>query len=148
MNDSIIKMLEKNLADTYVLKVNIQKCHWNVEGPRFHSLHVMFEAQYRVLFEYIDTIAERIRALGAYSPGTFKEFDALSNIAQIEEKKLAADVMIERLLKGYETLVKNMQATAEAAGEKDKETADMMTGQNITHQKNMWMLRSILQDKE
>ncbi len=148
MKDSIIKLLEQNLAETYTQELNIQKCHWNVEGARFHALHVMFEGQYKVLFEYVDVLAERIRALEAYAPGSFDEFTKLSDIQQIKEKTLDADTMIHRLLDGYKILVQNLGKTAELASKSgDRETEDMMVGQIETHQKNMWMLRSMLSTK-
>lgn len=148
MKDSIIKLLEQNLAETYMQELNIQKCHWNVEGERFHALHVMFENQYRVLFEYVDVLAERIRALEAYAPGSFDEFIKLSDIQQIKEKTLDADAMIHRLLDGYKILVENLRKTADVASKNgDRETEDIMVGQTQIHQKNMWMLRSILSTK-
>ena len=148
MNLTAIPLLEKNLAETYMQYINTQKCHWNVEGPRFHSLHLMFEEQYQILAEYVDVIAERIRALGAYAPGSFNEFMDLSDIDQIKEKKIDADHMIECLLKGYETLVSNLNKTADsAAKDGDRGTEDLLTGHMEVHRKNMWMLRSMLSDK-
>jgi starvation-inducible DNA-binding protein len=148
METEIIKGLEKGLSETYMQYVNIQKCHWNVEGPRFHSLHVMFEEQYQKLAEYIDILAERIRALDEYAPGSFSEFLAQSSIPEIKPRKIEADEMVHLVVSGYETLVSTLRDLASTASKNgDPETEDIVIGMNEVHQKNMWMLRSILSDK-
>lgn len=148
MKSTLTQILEKSLSETYVQYLNTQKCHWNVEGARFHALHNMFEEQYQSLAGQIDILAERIRALGEYAPGSFSEFSEQSEIKEIKPRKIDADKMIHLLLSGYEILVSTLRHTAQIASDKgDRETEDIVVGMNEVHQKNMWMLRSSLSDK-
>lgn len=149
MKNNVTKGLAHCLAETYALYLTTQKCHWNVEGSDFASLHAMFEGQYTILAEYIDILAERIRSLGAYSPGSFSEFEELSNIPQIEQPEARSEKMIKVLLKGYEVLISTMKQTASMAEKgQDMGTADILTGQIEQHEKTVWMLRSTIKDTE
>ncbi|MFN7663112.1 MAG: Dps family protein [Alphaproteobacteria bacterium] len=145
MKNNVIEGLRRSLAETYGLYLTTQKCHWNVEGPDFSSLHLMFQTQYTLLADYIDILAERIRSLGDYSPGSFAEFEELSNVPQLEEMKVLPQKMIQVLLKGYEVLNQTLKHTIMVAEKsQDVGTVDILTGQMEQHDKTMWMLRSTL----
>ena len=136
--------LSSLLADTYALYLKTHMYHWNVTGPSFHSLHLMFEEQYLELRDAVDVIAERIRALGSFAPGSYSEFARLSSVPD-EEGVPAAEEMIGRLSDGHELLVRAARplvARAEAAG--DVATADLVTQRITIHEKTAWMLRSSL----
>ena len=149
MKNDVTKGLGRCLAETYTLYLTTQKCHWNVEGPAFSSLHLMFEGQYTILADYIDILAERMRSLGAYSPGSFAEFEELSDVPQIESLELMPEKMIKILLKGYEILTQTMKQTIAAAETmKDMGTVDILTGQIEQHDKTSWMLRSTIKESE
>ncbi len=136
--------LSKLLADTYTLYLKTHNFHWNVEGPMFQTLHVMFMGQYTEMWNALDLIAERIRALGHYAPGTYTEFAKLSSIK--ESKSIPkATKMIEELILGHEAVIKTSRAgfhAAEAA--KDQTTMDVLTQRLDIHEKTAWMLRSLL----
>ena len=149
MKNNVTNGLTRCLAETYALYLTTQKCHWNVEGPDFASLHLMFEGEYTILADYIDILAERIRSLGAYSPGSFAEFEELSNVPQIEGEQSMPEKMIKVLLKGYEVLIATMKQTVSVAEKaQDMGTADILTGQIEQHEKTVWMLRSTIKDAE
>ena len=137
--------LARLLADTYTLYLKTHNYHWNVTGPMFNTLHLMFETQYSELALAVDQIAERIRALGHPAPGSYKAFSRLSSINE-EESVPAAGEMIRQLVIGQETVVRTAReifATAEKAG--DQPTADLLTQRMQIHEKNAWMLRSMLE---
>ncbi len=140
----IADALSKLLADTYTLYLKTHNFHWNVTGPMFQTLHLMFEAQYNELWTAGDIIAERIRALGFFAPGTYKEFNRLTSI-QEEEGVPAAEEMIRLLVEGNETTARTARtAFAIAEGAKDAPTADLLTERLNIHEKTAWMLRSLL----
>ena len=119
-------------------------CHWNVEGPGFFALHTAFEQQYTELFTAVDEIAERIRALGSYSPGGLSSLASISGMKELGEKA-KADVMVKHLADLHAKLIKDaMTARDIAADTKDKETEDMMIARIEVHQKTLWMLESYL----
>jgi starvation-inducible DNA-binding protein len=137
--------LARVLADSYTLYLKTHKYHWNVTGPMFQTLHLMFEAQYTELAMAVDEIAERIRALGALSPGSYREFTALNSVGEDEDEPNAIE-MIRRLVKGQETAVHTARAAfpaAEQAG--DQATIDLLTRRLQVHEKAAWMLRSLLE---
>lgn len=139
-----IDALNTLLASSYTLYVKTHNYHWNVEGPMFTTLHTLFETQYTEYAQAVDEIAERIRALGAYAPGSFTEFGKLSNVAEDCERRSATE-MIEILVADQGKLVeaaKAVVAAAEAAG--DVVSADLGTRRSDVHEKNAWMLRSHL----
>ena len=144
--EEIAEGLKRLLADSYALYVKTHNFHWNVEGPLFNTLHTMFEEQYTELAEAIDVIAERIRALGVYAPGSFTQFGELSSIPD-ESGVPSAEDMIRKLVDGQETVVRTAREVLPAASEADDEpTVDLLTQRMQIHEKNAWMLRSMLSD--
>ncbi len=139
-NKKVIEHLNHVLADTYALYLKTQNYHWNVTGANFGDLHKTFQAQYEELAEAIDTIAERIRALGERVPATFKTFDKKCHIKDANEKA-SWQTMLKELHKDQESIVKVLGACAklsESTG--DLVTMDMMIERMAIHQKNAWML--------
>lgn len=140
----ISKGLSRFLADTYTLYLKTHNFHWNVTGPMFQTLHLMFEQHYNDLWTAVDLIAERIRALGPLAPGTYAEFSALSSIRE-EKGDLPAEEMIRSLIQGHEAVIRtarNIFPDAESA--RDQVTIDMLTQRMQVHEKTAWMLRSLL----
>jgi len=136
--------LSRLLADSYTLYLKTHNYHWNVEGPQFNTLHQMFEEQYTELAAAVDEIAERIRALGIKAPGSYTEFAELADVKEANGEETAED-MIRQLVVGQETVVRTARdaiKSAEAAN--DEPTADLLTQRMQTHEKNAWMLRSML----
>jgi starvation-inducible DNA-binding protein len=136
--------LSRLLADTYTLYLKTHNFHWNVTGPMFQTLHLMFEEQYTELAAAVDLIAERIRALGFPAPGTYREFAQLSSIKE-EEATPTAQEMIRLLVEGQETVVRTARSifpVVERGG--DEPTADLLTQRMQIHEKTAWMLRSLL----
>ena len=136
--------LSRLLADTYTLYLKTHNFHWNVTGPMFQTLHLMFETHYNELALAVDLIAERIRALGHAAPATYKAYARLSSIRE-EDGVPAATAMIRSLVKGHEAVAKTARAVfpiAEAAN--DQPTADLLTQRLQVHEKTAWMLRSLL----
>ncbi|WP_323815706.1 Dps family protein [Cellvibrio sp. NN19] len=143
--EEIAKGLSHLLADTYTLYLKTHNFHWNVTGPMFQTLHLMFETQYTELALAVDDIAERIRSLGFPAPGTYKQYAELSSIKEEEGIPKAQD-MIKLLVEGQEAVVRtarSLYATAEAA--EDEATADLLTQRIQLHEKTAWMLRSLLE---
>ncbi len=141
---SIADGLAKLLADTYTLYLKTHNFHWNVEGPMFNTLHLMFEGQYNELALAVDAIAERIRALGHPAPGSYVAYAKLSSIKE-ETGTPKAEDMIRQLVDGQEAVARTARAVfpaAEKAG--DEPTADLLTQRLQIHEKTAWMLRSLL----
>jgi len=141
---AIAEGLSRLLADSYTLYLKTHNYHWNVTGPMFNTLHLMFEQQYTELAMAVDLIAERIRALGYPAPGSYEAYAALTSI-QEETGTPDAEEMIRQLVKGQEAVVRTARAvfpTAEAAN--DEPTADLLTQRMQIHEKNAWMLRSLV----
>ena len=137
--------LSRLLADTYTLYLKTHNYHWNVTGPMFTTLHTMFEEQYQELALAVDEIAERIRALGIFAPGSYDRFKELTRIDE-ETRVPGAQEMIRQLVLGQETVVRTAREifpVIEAAH--DEPTADLLTNRMQTHEKTAWMLRSLLQ---
>ncbi|MDQ5770534.1 Dps family protein [Thiothrix subterranea] len=137
--------LSRLLADTYTLYLKTHNYHWNVTGPMFNTLHLMFETQYTELALAVDLVAERIRALGYPAPGTYAAYSKLSSI-QEEEGVPKANEMIRKLVEGQEAVVRTARSIfplVDAAG--DEPTADLLTQRMQIHEKNAWMLRSMLE---
>ncbi len=136
--------LSRLLADSYTLYLKTHNYHWNVEGPLFNSLHLMFEQHYTELAAAIDEIAERIRALGVKAPGSYAAFTALTDIDDATGNESAED-MIRELVKGQETVARTAREAFKAADKAgDQPTADLLTQRMQIHEKNAWMLRSML----
>ncbi len=141
----IAEGLSQLLADTYLLYVKTHGYHWNVTGPLFNTLHLMFEQQYNELALAVDQIAERIRALGFPAPASYAEFSRLASVSEDDGDWPAAEEMIRRLVKGQEAVVRTARSVfpaAEQAG--DEPTADLLTQRMQVHEKTAWMLRSML----
>lgn len=137
--------LSRLLADTYTLYLKTHNYHWNVTGPMFTTLHTMFEEQYQELALAVDEIAERIRALGIFAPGSYSRFKELTRIEE-EIRVPSAQEMIQQLVLGQETVVRTAREifpVIEAAH--DEPTADLLTNRMQIHEKTAWMLRSLLQ---
>lgn len=142
----IAKGLSRLLADSYTLYLMTHNFHWNVTGPMFNTLHVMFMTQYTEQWNALDIIAERIRALGHPAPGTYREFVKLASIKEVEGVPKATEMI--RLL------VAAQEATARTARElfplvdkaNDQPTADVLTQRLDVHEKTAWMLRSLLEE--
>ncbi len=140
----IAEGLSRVLADTYTLYLKTHNYHWNVTGPLFNTLHLMFEAQYNELALAVDEVAERIRALGFPAPGTYAAYAQLSAIKE-EEGVPAAEQMIKNLVEGHETLVRTARSVFPAADDaNDEPTADLLTQRMQSSEKTAWMLRSML----
>lgn len=141
----IAEGLSRLLADSYTLYLKTHNFHWNVTGPMFQTLHLMFEAQYTELALAVDLIAERIRSLGVAAPGTYKEFAKLTTIEEPEGVPSATE-MIKQLVEGQEAVVRTARSLfprTEKAG--DEVSADLLTQRMQLHEKNAWMLRSLLE---
>lgn len=141
---AVTRALAQILADSYSLYLKTQNYHWNVEGPDFHRLHLLFQEQYEELATAVDEIAERIRALGARAPGSFSEFSELSRIGE-PVRGANASAMVADLVKSQTQLVDDARgalATAEEAG--DPVTVDLLTQRIAVHEKAVWMLGSML----
>jgi len=136
--------LGRLLADTYTLYLKTHNFHWNVTGPMFNTLHLMFETQYTELATAVDEIAERIRALGFPAPGSYAAYARLSTIDEAEGVP-DADEMIRQLVAGQEAVARTARSVfplADAAA--DEPTADLLTQRMQIHEKTAWMLRSML----
>lgn len=134
------------LASTYALQLKTQNFHWNVTGPNFGSLHLLFEKQYNELADAVDLVAERIRALDVFSPGTFTEFGKLSKIKEAPSKPPSDKIMIGTLAEDNETISKLCNEIGNFADDADdRATGDMMNGRAEAHDKAAWMLRAHLQ---
>lgn len=141
----VVEQLSGLLANSYVLYVKTHNYHWNVIGPMFSTLHMLFETQYTELALTVDEIAERIRALGAYAPGSLAAFTELATVRE-ETGHPDAVQMIRNLVSDQEAVVavaQNVIKAAEVAG--DQASADLATRRMDIHQKNAWMLRSHLE---
>ena len=142
---TIAEGLSKVLADSYSLYLKTHKFHWNVEGPMFRTLHLMFEEQYTELATAVDEIAERIRALGFPAPGSYSEFAKLTSIPDGQSSN-DAPAMIRELVEGQETVIRTCRELFPAVDEaNDEPTADLLTTRMQTHEKTAWMLRAMLE---
>ena len=136
--------LSRVLADTYTLYLKTHNYHWNVTGPQFNDLHAMFMTQYTELWTSVDLVAERIRSLGHFAPGSYRAFGELSSIKE-DASVPAATQMIENLLQGHETVARTCREAFPAADRAhDQPTMDLLTQRLQVHEKTAWMLRSLL----
>ena len=142
--EKIAEGLSRLLADSYTLYLKAHNFHWNVTGPMFNTLHVMFMDQYTELWNALDLIAERIRALGFPAPGTYREFSKLTVIKESEGVPNATE-MLKQLLAGQEAVTKTARSILPIVGKcSDEPTADLLTQRMQVHEKNAWMLRSMI----
>jgi len=143
---AIAEGLSRLLADSYTTYLKTHNFHWNVTGPMFATLHTLFETQYTEMATAVDEIAERIRALGVQAPGSYAAFGALSSVTE-ETGTPSAKEMIRQLVQAQEAITRTARAVmplADKAG--DEPTADLLTQRMHLHEKNAWMLRSLLED--
>ena len=141
----IAKGLSHLLADTYSLYLKTHYFHWNVTGPMFNTLHLMFEAQYTELALAVDLVAERIRSLDVYAPGTYSQFAKLSSIKEPDGVPKANE-MIAELVAGHEAVCRTARSVFPASdAASDEATADLLTQRLQLHEKTAWMLRSLLE---
>ena len=139
--------LSRLLADTYTLYLTTHNFHWNVTGPMFNTLHLMFMQQYTELWNAVDPIAERIRSLGHPAPGSYAQFGELASIKDVPETPPAAMDMVAILVQGHEAVARTARgifAAADKAG--DEPTADLLTQRLAVHEQTAWMLRSLLEE--
>ncbi|WP_374387027.1 Dps family protein [Sandaracinobacter sp.] len=142
--NAITDGLSRLLADTYTLYLKTHNFHWNVTGPQFNTLHTMFETQYTELAMAVDVIAERIRALGAWAPGSYSDFAKLSTVKEASGIP-AAEAMVAELAADQAAVVRTARAlfpAVEAAS--DEPTADLLTQRMQVHEKTAWMLRAMI----
>lgn len=143
--EKIANGLSHLLADTYTLYLKTHNFHWNVKGPMFQTLHLMFEGQYQELALAVDDIAERIRTLGFPAPGTYQQFAEMSSIKEETGVPEAKD-MIRLLVEGQEACVRTAREVFPACDKAhDEPSADLLTQRMQVHEKNAWMLRSLLE---
>jgi starvation-inducible DNA-binding protein len=143
--EAIADGLSRLLADSYTLYLKTHNYHWNVTGPMFATLHTLFETQYTELATAVDEIAERIRALGKPAPGSYAAFVKLTSIEE-ESGTPSAEEMIRQLTIGQETVARTARELIPVVDEaNDEPTADLLTQRMQVHEKNAWMLRSLLQ---
>jgi starvation-inducible DNA-binding protein len=139
--------LSKLLADTYTLYLTTHNFHWNVTGPMFNTLHAMFMTQYTELWNAVDPIAERIRALGHAAPGSYAQFGKLSSIADAPAAPPKAMEMVRILVDGHEAVARTARGVFPVADKADDQpTADLLTQRLDIHEKTAWMLRSLLEE--
>ena len=142
---AIANRLANLLADTYSLYLKTHNFHWNVTGPMFNTLHLMFEGQYTELALAVDLVAERIRALGFIAPGSYGEFASLTKIPE-HTGELSANEMIIALITAHEVVIKTSRSILEVADEaNDQVSLDLITQRLQIHEKTVWMLRSLIQ---
>lgn len=142
----IAQGLGRLLADSYTLYLKTHNYHWNVTGPMFQTLHLMFEEHYTELAAAVDEIAERIRALGEYAPGSYTAFAKLSSVKE-ENEVPSAHEMIRNLVVAHETVVRTCREVFPLAQKgEDEASCDILTQRIHTHEKTAWMLRSLIQE--
>ncbi len=142
--DAISEGLSRLLADTYTLYLKTHNFHWNVTGPMFNTLHLMFETQYTELALAVDLIAERIRALGYFAPGSYKAFAELTSIVE-ETEVPKAEEMIKLLVEANETVIRTAREVFPLAEHAhDEASCDLLTQRMQSHEKTAWMLRSLI----
>jgi starvation-inducible DNA-binding protein len=144
--EAIVAGLSRLLADTYTLYLKTHNFHWNVTGPMFQTLHLMFEGQYTELALAVDAIAERIRSLGFPAPGTYSDYAKLTSIPETTGVPKAQE-MIRLLVEGQESVVRTARSIFAVVDKAhDEPTADLLTQRMQVHEKSAWMLRSLLED--
>ena len=134
------------LADTYVLYLKTHNFHWNVTGPMFNTLHLMFMTQYTELWAAVDPIAERIRSLGHVAPGSYAQFSSLASLKDAPAKPPAALDMVRILADGHEAVARTARGIFPVADKaNDEPTADLLTQRLTVHEQTAWMLRAVLE---
>lgn len=142
----IVEILTKVLADEFILYTKTKRAHWNVEGPDFYNKHIFFEQQYDAIDEIVDTVAERIRSLGHYTPATLKDFLALTHLTEELKEKNNSNGFIKELLLDHESIIIYLRENINLIANdlQDAGTSDFITGLVENHEKMAWMLRAHL----
>lgn len=142
----VADQLAKLLADEFVLYTKTLNAHWNIEGPDFHSVHLYFEELYKAAAETVDSVAERIRVLGHYTPGTLAGFLELTHLTEKFKEGNSSQSYIAQLLEDHESVITFIRGNVDefADAHKDAGTSDYITGLMEDHEKTAWMLRSHL----
>jgi len=144
---AIAKGLSALLADTYTLYLTTHNFHWNVTGPMFNTLHTMFMGQYTELWNAVDPVAERIRALGHHAPGSYAQFGKLTSLPDVPPEPPKAMEMVRILVQGHEAVARTARQLFPLADKaNDEPTADLLTQRLTVHEQTAWMLRSLLED--
>ncbi|MCG6133884.1 MAG: DNA starvation/stationary phase protection protein [Nostoc sp. LLA-1] len=143
----VMELLNRDLADSYVLIVKTKKYHWDVVGPQFRSLHQIWEEQYEKLTLNIDALAERVRALGGYPVGTMESFLKIATLKEYGEHIPLATEMVARLVEDHEQVIRNLRDHVDQCSEQfhDEGTSDFLTGLMEDHEEMAWMLRSFIE---
>ncbi|MDY6899175.1 MAG: Dps family protein [Cyanobacteriota bacterium] len=143
----VCELLNNDLADAYLLLVKTKKYHWDVVGPQFRSLHTLWEEHYQALTMNIDSIAERVRALGGFPVGTMEGFLKLTSLKENPETLPLATQMVSSLVDDHEQVIRNLRQHIDTCGDKfhDEGTADFLTGLMEGHEEMAWMLRSFIE---
>lgn len=143
----VTNLLNKDLADAYLLLVKTKKFHWDVVGPQFRSLHQIWEEQYLALTESIDSVAERVRALGGYPVGTMEGFLKYASLKEQPNNIPLATQMVSQLVDDHEQVIRNLREHVDQCSEEfhDEGTADFLTGIMEAHEQMAWMLRSFIE---
>lgn len=143
----VVKLLNVDLADNYLLLIKTRKYHWDVVGPQFRSLHELWQEQYEAIAENIDAIAERARMLGGYPAGTAKQFLELTSLQEHPDDIPTAADMVARLAADHEQIIRNLREQVDQCSEEfhDEGTADFLTGLMEQHEEMAWMLRSFIE---
>ena len=143
----VIEILNRDLADFYLLIIKTKKYHWDVVGPQFRTLHTLWEEHYNALTINIDETAERVRALGGYPLGTAAGFVQYSTLKEHPNDLPSANEMVNRLVQDHEQIIRNLREDIDKCGEEfhDEGTADFLTGLMEQHEEMAWMLRSFLE---
>ncbi len=143
----VIELLNKDVADVYLLLIKTKKYHWDVIGPQFRTLHELWEEQYTALTETVDSIAERVRQLGGFPVSTAMEFTRLASIEESPDVIPSATEMVSRLIDDHELIIRNLREQVDQCAEKfhDQGTADFLTGLMEQHEEMAWMLRSFIE---
>lgn len=140
-NEYNTKRLSIVLADTYTLYMNTQKAHWNVEGPSFYGLHILLDKQYHELAEMVDVLAERLRTLGEFAPGSYDEFASLTTLPQTTKMMSKESDLVRALITSYEGFISHILDAIDSL-RRDPGTVDILTQQLEVHQKSLWMLKA------
>ncbi len=145
--EGVNNLLNSDLSDSYLLLVKTKKYHWDVVGPQFRSLHLMWDEQYQILSTTIDSIAERVRTLGGYPVGTMQGFLKLATIKEHAGDVPSATGMVANLVEDHEQIIRNLREHIDKCGDDfhDQGTADFLTGLMEGHEEMAWMLRSFIQ---
>ncbi|GAA4308576.1 Dps family protein [Mucilaginibacter gynuensis] len=141
---AVAEQLGKLLADEFVLYTKTRNAHWNIEGPDFHSMHLFFESQYEQLDELMDSVAERMRKIGHYAPGTLAQLLQLTHLTEQSDRKNDSLGFLKELLEDHESIIEFLRGNITPFAEKyhDAGTSDYITGLLETHEEMAWMLRS------